>query len=66
MADNLENIIKNIDYSMKMENIPLSEEDKSRLRNCIKENKDFYEILQEIVINHTYNTEYVSVRQENA
>jgi hypothetical protein len=64
MAENVEEIIKNIELSMKMENISLSKEDKSRLRDCIKENRNFYEILQEIIISRTYNTEYVSIRQE--
>jgi len=62
MTDNAEKIIKNIENSMKMENIPLSEEDIARIRLCISEKRDFYEVLQEIIINHTYNTEYVTVR----
>jgi len=64
MTDNVENILKNIELSMKMENIPLSKEDKYRLKTCLKEKKDINDVLQEIVINHTYNAEYVSIRRE--
>jgi hypothetical protein len=63
MANNVDKIIKKIEISMKMEKIPLTKEDKSRLKLCLKENKDINDILQEIIINHTYNTEIVSVRQ---
>jgi len=65
MTGNVNDIIKNIESSMRMENIPLTDEDTSRLREYITENKDFYEVLQEIIIKHTYNTEYVSVRQDS-
>jgi len=63
MANNAEKIIKKIEISMKMENMPLTKEDKSQLKLCIKENRDINEVLQEIIIKHTYNTEIVSVRQ---
>ena len=39
MVENMENIIENIDFSMKMEDMPLTEEDKSRLRICLNGNK---------------------------
>jgi hypothetical protein len=64
MAGNTEKIIKNIELSMKMEKIPLTKEDKSRLKLCLKENKNINDVLQEIIINHTYNTEFVSVRKQ--
>jgi hypothetical protein len=35
MVRDVENIIQNIDFSMKMEGMPLTEEDKNRLRNCM-------------------------------
>ena len=63
MADNAEKIMKNIELSMKMEKISLTKDDKSRLKLCLKENKDINDVLQEIIIEHTYNTEIVSVRQ---
>ena len=53
MVENVENIIENIDFSMKMENMPLTEEDKSRLRICLNGNKDINEVLQETIKKHT-------------
>jgi len=64
MANNVEKIIKKIEFSLKMENMLLSKKDKSYLKDCIKENKDIGEVLQEIVINHTFNKEFVSVRKQ--
>ena len=53
MTVNIENIIENIDFSMKMEDMPLTEEDKIRLRLCLKGNKDINEVLKEAVKKHT-------------
>ena len=53
MVGNVENIIENIDFSMKMEDMPLTEEDKSRLRICLNGNKDINEVLQETIKKHT-------------
>ena len=53
MAANIENVIENIDFSMKMEDMPLTEEDKSRLRVCLSGNRDINEILQETIKKHT-------------
>jgi len=38
---------------MKMENMPLTEEDKIRLRNCINGKADIHKILQETIKRHT-------------
>ena len=54
MVGNVENIIENIDFSMKMEDMPLTEEDKSRLRICLNGNKDINEVLQETIKNILY------------
>jgi len=64
MAENMEEIIKNIEISMKMENMPLTKEDKADLRDCIKKNGNINEILEEIVRRYTYNTEYVTLRKD--
>jgi len=64
MANNVEKIIKNIELSMKMENIVLTKEDKSRLKRCFKEKNNINDVLQEIIINHSYNTKFVSVRKQ--
>jgi hypothetical protein len=53
MVGNVENIIENIDFSMRMEDMPLTEEDKSRLRICLNGNKDINEVLQETIKKHT-------------
>ena len=53
MVGNVENIIENIDFSMKMEDMPLTEEDKSRLRICLNGNRDINEVLQETIKKHT-------------
>ena len=53
MAGNIENIIENIDFSMKMEDMPLTEEDKSRLRTCLSGNRDINEVLRETIKKHT-------------
>jgi len=53
MTENMENIIENIDFSMKMEGMPLAEEDKIRLRVCLNGNRDISEVLQETIKKHT-------------
>jgi hypothetical protein len=35
MVYDVENVVENIDFSMKMEDMPLTDEDKNRLRNCL-------------------------------
>ena len=56
MTDNVESIIENIDFSMKMEDMPLTEEDKSRLRICLNGTKNINEVLQETIKKHTLIT----------
>jgi hypothetical protein len=53
MTGNVENIIENIDFSMKMEDMPLTEDDKSRLRICLTGKRDINEVLQETIKKHT-------------
>ena len=54
MTFDAEKIIENIDFSMKMENMPLTKEDKNRLRNCINGKDDINKILQETIKRHTF------------
>lgn len=49
----VENIIANIDFSMKMENMPLTKQDKDRLRTCITGQADINKVLQETIKKHT-------------
>ena len=53
MTYDMENIIENIDFSMKMEDMPLTKEDKNRLRNCLNGTVDVDKILQEVIEKHT-------------
>jgi hypothetical protein len=53
MANDVENIIENIDFSMKMENMPLTEQDKSRLRNCLTGKEDINKVLQATIKKNT-------------
>ena len=57
MTENINYIIDNIDFSMKMEDMPLTEEDKSRLFICLNGNKDTNEVLQETIKKHSLITE---------
>jgi hypothetical protein len=53
MAYDIENIVENIDFSMRMEDMPLTEEDKSRLINCLNGKTDIQKILNETIKKHT-------------
>ena len=53
MVDNIEKIIEDIDFSMKMEDMPLTEDDKCLLSICMNGEKDINEVLQEIIKRHT-------------
>ena len=53
MSDNVENVIENIDFSMRMEDMPLTEEDKARLRTCMNGNENIDKILRETIEKHT-------------
>jgi hypothetical protein len=53
MVNDVENIIQNIDFSMKMEDMPLTEEDKNRLRNCMTGKDDIAKVLQETIKKYT-------------
>lgn len=53
MVYNMENIVENIDFSMSMEDMPLTNEDKNRLRDCLNGTIDIDTILQKIIEKHT-------------
>jgi len=52
MTENVEYIIENIDFSMRMEDMPLTDEDKSRLLLCLNGSRDINEVLQETIQKH--------------
>jgi hypothetical protein len=49
----MENIVENIDFSMTMEDMPLTDEDKKRLRDCLNGITDVDEILRDVIKKHT-------------
>ena len=53
MIYDVENVVENIDFSMKMEDMPLTDEDKNRLRNCLNGTVDIDKILREVIKKHT-------------
>jgi hypothetical protein len=53
MLYDLENIVENIDFSMAMEDMPLTNEDKNRLRDCLNGKADVDKILREVIKKHT-------------
>ena len=53
MAENDDYIIENINFSMEMENMPLTEDDKTRLRVCLSGNIDINDVLHETIKKHT-------------
>jgi len=63
MTSEIEKIIKDIDLAMRKEKIILTKEDKSRLRLCLKEKKDIQNEIQEIIIKHSFNEDYVLYRK---
>jgi hypothetical protein len=53
MVNDMENVIENIDFSMTMEDMPLTNEDKNRLRDCLNGKLDIDKIIKETVKKHT-------------
>ena len=54
MDSNAEYIIENIDFTMRMEDMPLTNDDKNRLRNCLNGNSDINLVIQETIKKHTF------------
>ena len=48
----LESIIENIDFTMRMENMSLNKDDKNRLRGCLNGKDDINDVLQETIKKH--------------
>ena len=53
MIYDMENIVENIKFSMTMEDMPLTDEDKERLRKCLNGTTDVDEILRNVIKKHT-------------
>ena len=54
MVERAEYIIKNIDFTMKMEDMPLTDEDKARLKICLSGDRDIDEVLRETIKKHAH------------
>jgi hypothetical protein len=52
MVNSTEQIISNLDFSMRPDGMPLTEEDKTLLRNCINSNQNVNQVLRDIVKKH--------------
>jgi hypothetical protein len=52
MALDVENIIENIDFTMGMEDMSLTDGEKNRLRDCLNKTVDIDTILQKIIKKH--------------
>jgi hypothetical protein len=61
MVYDMENVIENINFSMAMEDMPLTNEDKNRLMDCLNGTVNVDEILQEVIKRHTLELREMSV-----
>ena len=53
----LERIIKDVDASMAMEGMPLTEEDKERIRHCAGDKKKTEQVIAELIRKHSVKAE---------
>ncbi len=53
MSEAIEKIIREVDVTMTMENMPLTEQDKNRIRDCLAGKVSFEEAIRKTVEKHT-------------
>jgi len=53
METKAENIVKEVEYTMRMENMPLTERDKRRLLDCLNGKTDFHDVLRKTIERHS-------------
>lgn len=53
MDKNVEKTIQDINFTMTMENMPLTERDKQRLRDCMTGKADIEEVLRQTIARHS-------------
>lgn len=53
MNKQIEKTIHDIDFTMTMENMPLTEQDKQRLRDCLTGKADMQEVLKQTIAKHS-------------
>ena len=49
----IEKIINEVNGTMTMEGMPLTVEDRDRIRTCLRDNKQFEETLRNLILKHT-------------
>jgi hypothetical protein len=49
----IERTIQDINFTMSMENMPLTEQDKQRIRDCLSGKLDIDEVLRQTIAKHT-------------
>lgn len=49
----LEQIVQEVNGSMAMEGMPLSEDDKDRIRSCLRDDHAFDKMLKSLLLKHT-------------
>lgn len=49
----LEQIVQEVNSSMAMEGMPLSEDDKDRIRSCLRDDRAFEKTLKSLLLKHT-------------
>lgn len=54
MEKQIEKTIRDIDFTMTMENMPLTEQDKQRLRDCMNGKTDIHEVLRQTINRHSH------------
>ena len=54
MNGSIEKTIRDINLSMSMENMPLTEQDKNRLRDCLIGKADIHDVLRQTIKRHTH------------
>ncbi|MDR1873598.1 MAG: hypothetical protein LBQ90_01090 [Synergistaceae bacterium] len=53
MSVQIEKTIRDIDFTMAMENMPLTEADRQRLRDCMTGKTDICEVLSQTIAKHS-------------
>ena len=49
----IQKIVRAVDSSMRMEGLPLSQDDKKRIETCLSDLKSFDAVLKELIGKHT-------------
>lgn len=53
LMKDLEQIVQEVNSSMAMEGMPLSEDDKDRIRSCLRDDRAFEKTLKSLLLKHT-------------